>query len=347
MVYDKIENLDLFLSEYCEKEKISGFLRITKEDKILFERSLGYANEEKKIPFTKDTLCVLYSLSKPFCAIGLLKLWERGMVDIDKHPGVYLPEAKAFHSKVTLRHLLQHVSGLPDCYQETEFREKYAPGKYEKLREHVKTISAYPSYFQPGTGDRYANINFNITALIIENVSGMPYAEYMEKEVFAPLGMKSAFVYDGERQIANLAQGYDLKDGKRIPVKISTDWMFGAGDIIGTVEDVYCLNKAIKNKLFLSEKTWKEVLTPNPLNNMGFGCMIIVWHGKKRIQHNGGHTGFRTLHVQLPEDDFDIILLCNSGYGLPREIISEKVYEIFYCDKQENKKRIEMDKGYI
>jgi hypothetical protein len=123
--------------------------------------------------------------------------------------------------------------------------------------------------------------------------------------------------------------------------------MLGAGDILGTVDDVYCLNTAYKNKLLLSDKTWEEIVLPCELNSMGLGNTIFTWHGKRRINHNGGHLGFRTLHVQLPEDDFDIILLSNSGYGDARNVIAEMVYTAFYGDDGSLGERVEMDKGYL
>ena len=127
--------------------------------------------------------------------------------------------------------------------------------------------------------------------------------------------------------------------------------MFGAGDIVGTLDDVYCLNKAIKHRLLLKDETWKEVLSPSPINNMGMGCTVSDWHGKQRITHNGGHLGFRTLHIQLPEDDFDLIFLSNSGFGDARWDISEMVYRAFYGDEdtigESTGETVEMDKGYI
>ena len=81
--------------------------------------------------------------------------------------------------------------------------------------------------------------------------------------------------------------------------------------------------------------------------HMGKGCTITQWHGKHRITHNGGHTGFRTLHVQLPEEDFDLIFLSNSGYGDARNAISEMVYRAFYGDPAEEGAALAMDRGYI
>ena len=342
-----LSDLDKKLKEYCALEKISGVLRVTLKDRIIYQSSFGYANDQNQTVFSENAMFTFYSMSKPLCAIGLLKLVEKDLVDLDAHPKKYLPEADGFHEDVTIRHLLHHVSGLPDFEQNMEFCSRYKPGTNDRIREHLKLLTKYPSYFEPNTKGKYENINFVIPALIIENITGIRYADYMKKEVFEPLGMKTALVDDVNLFAENRVQGYTLENGMRIPIEKSYDWMFGAGDVVGTVDDAYCLNKAYKNKLLLSEKTWKEIVTPSPLNKMGLGNTVLGWHGKKCIRHNGGHLGFRTLHIQLPEDDFDIIILSNSGYGNARADIPEMLYEEFYENSEVISESIGMDVGYI
>ena len=111
------EQLDAFLKEYSEKEQFSGVLRVTKKDTVLYERYCGMACKETSTPFHKNSVFTLYSITKAFVAIGLMLLKDRGFVDLDAHPGVYLPELKGFHKDLTLRHVLQHVSGLPSFSQ--------------------------------------------------------------------------------------------------------------------------------------------------------------------------------------------------------------------------------------
>jgi len=341
------EKLHQQIEEYCKTNKISGMLRITIQDEVVYRQNMGFADWEKQIPFVEESMFTLYSLSKPFCAIGLLKLKDAGLVELDVHPAKYVPEALGFDERVTVRHLLHHISGLPDFEQNRDFGEKYAPGYKEYAREHLKLLTKWPSYFAPGTGGRYANINFVLCALIIENVTGLPYAEYMQREVFDPLGMKGAIVDNQCLEIANRVKGYEIIDGELAEREKSHNWLLGAGDIVATMDDVYCLNKAIKHRLLLKEETWEEILTPSPINGMGMGCAVSDWYGKKRITHNGGHLGFRTLHIQLPEDDFDLIFLSNSGFGEARWDISEMVYKAFYGEEETVAEAIEMDKGYI
>ena len=257
--------LDSFIDNYYKNNKNSGILRITYKDEVLYEKYIGFADIEKGILFSKESMFTLYSLSKPFCALGLLKLADKNLIDIDAHPSEYLPEANGFDSRVTIRHLLHHISGLPDFNQTAKFEQKYKTGLSFELRDHLKELTDYPAVFEPATKGMYANINFIIPALIIENVTGMSYSEYMKNEVFLPLGMKTAMVDSENLNIKNRVTGYELNDDKEI---IAADrmlnWVLGAADVIGTVDDVYCLNKAIKHKLLLKAETWEQVLTPSP-----------------------------------------------------------------------------------
>lgn len=347
MEKDVLKELNRQISEYCSVNRITGMLRVTVMDRIRLQWSFGYADWENRIPFAEDSMFTLYSMSKPFCAMGLLRLKDMRLVALDAHPGHYVPEAAAFHPHVTVRQLLQHTSGLPDFEQTGDFRQKYAPGSVGKIREHLKLLSGYPSHFLPGSAGMYANINYSLAALIIENVTSLPYAEYMHREVFDPLGMKHTVVDKEGLYIPGRVTGYEPVNGRLAPVKKSLDWMLGAGDLVATVGDVYTLNLAVKHRLLLTPETWDEALIPSPLTQKAMaGCTVSLWHGKHRITHNGGHTGFRTLHIYLPQEDFDIIFLSNCGYGNARNDIAEMVYGAFF-EGDRAAEHMEMDTGYI
>lgn len=341
------EKMDSFINWYTKENKNTGCLRVTLKDEIIYEKYIGFADIEKQIPVNKKSMFTLYSLSKPFCAIGLMKLKDKNLVDIDCHPAKYVPECQAFDNRLTIRQILHHISGLPDFVQTAHFEQIYQSGLPNQIRDQLLELAEYPMLFEPGTKAMYANINFIICALIIENVSNMRYDEYMKREVFEPLGMYSAMVDNKNLSVSNRVKGYEIENDRIIACGPELNWMFGAGDIIASVDDVYCLNKAIKHKLLLTHKTWKEVLTPSELNSMGIGCTISSWHGKKRITHNGGCTGFRTLHIQLPEDDFDIIFLSNSGWGEARNDYAEAIYEAYYGKDDIADEKVSMDVGYI
>ncbi len=344
-----VEKMDQYIDAYTDLYRFSGMLRITQRDQIVYQRNVGYADIEQKVPFSTSSVFTLYSISKPFCAIGLLRLAEKGLVDINAHPSKYLKEAEGADSRITIRHLMHHISGLRDFSEERSFIERsYQTWHCPDMRQAVAEIVRCPLNFQPGEGSQYANINFTIQALIIENVSGMKYADYMATEVFAPLGMKNTRIDQLGLLIDHRVRGYGINGGEIISVeRVSPDFFIGAGDVISTIEDVYRLNHAIKHRLLLKPETWDMVLTPSPVNVFGMGCQVVDWHGKTRIQHNGGSSGFRTLHIYVPEDDLDIILLSNFGFGDARWSFVQAIYTAFYGDAASDSGAESMDSGYI
>lgn len=340
-----LELLNKLVSQVCAQELFSGVIRITQNDQILYNARFGYADRAQRQSFTEDSMFTLYSMSKPFCAIGLLLLVDQGLVDLDTHPGKYLPEAAGFHKDVTIRHMLHHTSGMPCFLRDEAFMKEHGPGYAHRIRSKLSVLAQFPNSFPPGAADLYSNINFTIPALIIENITGQTYADYMREQVFAPMGAKTMVVDNETLQIPNRVQGYNLVDGEIIPVEKSHDWMLGGGDLVGRVEDVYCLNTAVKHRLLLKPETWEQVLTPSPINNRGMGCTITQWHGLRRITHNGGHRGFRTFHVHFPQDDLDVIILSNSGFGSARQEILEAVYQAFYNPSAEAEEKMVLDYG--
>lgn len=346
-----LNSLDKKVRTYADDNKINGVLRITVKDRVVYEAKLGWADIASKKEFDKNSMFTFYSLSKPFCVMGFLRLVEQGLVDLDSHPGRYLPEAEKFDPRVTLRQMLCHVSGLPDFGENSEFftEGEFPPSDHRRVRADIARIHELPLHFEPGTGSWYANINIGVPALIIEEITGREYGEYMAKEVFAPLGMEHAMVDRPDLAIPERVTGYGIdENGEVFPQERTLDWMVGGGDIIGTVDDVYRLNHAIKERLILSPETWEMALTPNPISQMGMGCTVIDWHGKRRIHHNGGHLGFRTYHFQIPADDFDLILMSNSGFGNARNDLAEIVHdEVYGTDENSVRLDPELDRGFI
>lgn len=207
-----VKFLDKYIDGYSKVFPFSGVLRVTERDKIIYERNVGYADYVEKVPFDKNSMFTYYSISKPFCVLGLMKLCDKGLVDIDNHPSVYLPEMSGFDRNLTLRHLLHHTSGLPDFEQTPLYKEKYYDDELP-IRKELLRLKEITKGIAPGKEFKYQNINFICAALIIENVFGIEYSEYMRKEIFDPLEMKTAIVDKVGFEIPNRVHGYEY-DGK-------------------------------------------------------------------------------------------------------------------------------------
>lgn len=115
------KELDRWIDSYCEIFPFSGSVCVTSKNKVVYRRNIGLSNRELNVPIDNNTRFRFYSLTKPFTAIGLLRLYEMGRVSLDDHPGKYIPEAVSVHPDITIRSLLDHSHGLPDFSRSQNF----------------------------------------------------------------------------------------------------------------------------------------------------------------------------------------------------------------------------------
>ena len=340
---DRCEKLQLWLEEYAKQTDYSGNLLISHKGKTIFESSIGYANREQGTPLQMDSKFRFYSISKQFTSIAILLLWEQGLVDLDVHPSKYLPYTKDLDSRITLRMLLQHTSGLKELTT-PQFSE--VPGKPDYVKA-LQDLASLPLDFAPGTGENYRNTGFVIASLIIEKISGMPLHIFLKERVFKPFGMETACCEIDDSPIDGLVTGYEKENGQIVPGRyLNAISFFGAGYIVGTVYDLQNFYRSVQEKRLLKPETWDLIYTRSQVGQFGLGCIVFYWDGRLTYQNNGGHIGFRTIHRLLPEEDFDIILLSTTTWGDVRTDVMSAVHKIYLDGTDADLAQPEMDKGF-
>lgn len=341
---DKYRLLTDWLTEYEKNTSFSGSVQVISKGKVIFKKHIGYADRERKIAIDDDTRFRFYSLTKPFTAIGIMKLYEEGMISLSAHPGEYIECARELDTRITIEMLLKHISGLAEIADADKLQKK----EEFDLSAEIEKISDKPLSFKPGGQVEYLNTNFIMLSLILEKFHNMPIDKYLSEKLFPALGMKTALCDTGEKAIEKLAVGYEKdENGEIIPAGyVNQKLMSGAGFGVGKISDVTCFYDAIKNKRCLKSETWEKVFTPSTIGDFGAGCIVFDWNGELTYQHNGGFLGFRTIHRYLPDEDFDIIVLSNVGFVDARTVICDKIHEIYFGDMGKNQNP-EMDKGFI
>lgn len=334
-----------WLEAYARDHHFSGSVLVTGKGRELFRKYIGYADRENNIPITDSTRFRFYSLTKPLIAFAVMQLYEQGKLCLDAHPSVYLDCAEKMDSAVTVKTLLQHTSGLSEIASIKEFvkREDAA------LDKRISVLSEMPLEFAPGTGTEYRNTNYIILTRIVETVSSCGIGDYLRSNVFDLFGMNTADVELSETaQYDDLAVGYEEVDGEiQRGGYINMPLLSGAGCAIGGLNDVLRIYDAVRSRKYLKPETWELILTPSGVGSFGFGCSVFDWHGKRTYQNNGGCTGFRTLHRYLLDEDFDIIILSNTGYGNAREDISEAIWRFSFEQSSIAGETPQMDPGFV
>ncbi len=188
------------IAEIFRKKRLAGFngnVLIAQKGVVLYEKSFGYAHLKEKDSLRVDHAFQLASLSKPFTAVAVLKLYEANKLDLQDSIQHFFPDFP-YHN-VTIQELLSHRSGLPNYtyafMDSVRHGQKYPPNT--TVMHWFAAVKPTPTrYGYPGRSFSYSNTNYLVLAAIVEKVSGVSFEQYLRKHIFVPLGMKHTFFRD-------------------------------------------------------------------------------------------------------------------------------------------------------
>lgn len=307
------------IDHYLEENGFSGTALIAKEGKILHKRGYGLANREHGIINTPDTVYRIASLTKQISAIAIMQLAEKNKLDLHDTISKFLPEYPLPQgAQITIHHLLSHSSGIPSILEFPNLAEiQRHPATPQETMRH---FSSLPLKFAPGTDCEYSDSGYIVLGAIIEAASKQAYADYIQENIFAPLGMNSSF-YESNRLIPRRASGYVQKEGEfRHADYIDMSFPHGSGALTSTVEDLYRLGLGLKTLLSQeSRDSLFKVQAANQAGTITYGYGFRI--GPKNtgmegcrssiIGHFGGIEGFAAASIYYPDTDITIILLSN------------------------------------
>ena len=215
--------------------------------------------------------------------------------------------------KVTIRHLLTHISGIKNYTG----LEGFQLWRHLTQPQFIQAIGAQPMEFQPGETWKYCNTGFNLLGYIIENVSGMDYWDFMSRRVFQPLGMHATTNRLPGLIIPNRAAGYEQTNHVWINRDYDLTDVFSAGAIVSTVGDLAKWNASLDGEGLLNAASKEQMWTPVKLNDgkatkYGFGWSFGEVEGHKNIGHGGSTSGFSASIQRFPDDRLAVIILTNT-----------------------------------
>ena len=296
-----------------------GAVLVAKGDTILLDKGYGAANLDWNIPNTPATRLRIGSLAKQFTAAAILLLEERGKLKLDDSVKTYLPDAPPSWDKITLFNLLTQTSGIHDYTDTPDFG---AMMKRQMTPEQlIATFRDMPLESAPGEKFSYSNSNYVLLGSVIEKVSAMPYARFLQDNLFTPLGMKDSG-HDGAAVLPRRASGYKRKDGAIVNASyIDMSIQYGAGGHYSTTHDLLSWEKALFGGKVLSPASLKKMTTPfrdargpgAPFKG-GYGMGVYAGtaaDGRREISHSGSDAGFVSVMAAYPDDRLFVIVLSN------------------------------------
>lgn len=331
---DKYQKIDDYMNKCLEYGLFNGTVLVAEHDNVILKKGYGYANFEWNILNEPDTKFRLGSITKQFTAMLIMQLVEKGLVKLDGHISDYLPYyPKKTGDIITVHQLLSHTSGIFNLTNDREFfrKDRFLTLNAEEL---TKKFSDKELDFEPGTKWNYSNSGYIVLGAIIEKVTGKPYEQVLQENIFTPLGMSSTGYDHLETIISKRASGYDRGFGTvRNAAYIDMSLPFSAGSMYSTVEDLYAWGNSLYTDKLVSFESLKKMMTP-VMNEYGYGIRMdkVSMEGTDTftvIGHSGGINGFNTVMVRIPESKSTIILLCNTPPMNETEIASS-IMNILY-----------------
>ena len=302
---------------------------LVREGRVVYQRTLGYADLKANVPVRGDTRFLVGSISKQFTATAILMLAQDGRLRLDDAASRFVTELPPSARAITIRQLLSHTGGLPD-------HEELLGGKIERdffvasaasrrapftVRDAFGALGRVPGlHFEPGDRWEYSNTGYLVLGQVVERACDCSYAEFLSRRIFGPLKMKDSLVIpQPPATIARMASAYTLARGEWIDISYSPlNFMVGHDGVVSTIQDMTRWATAIGKEGVLSAESRLGMFQTGSTNdgkptNYGFGWRIDSLDGKRVFQHEGCWSGFRNGIVLSADARLSAIVLTNAA----------------------------------
>jgi D-alanyl-D-alanine carboxypeptidase len=312
----------------------SASIAVVRDGKIVYLNAYGSARLDPKTPATSGMRYSIGSISKQFTAAAVLLLQEQGKLSLDDKVGKFIPDLTRAN-EVTIRQLLSHTSGYQDYWpQDYVMPMMLQPVTTAKI---LDIWARRPLDFDPGTKWQYSNTNYVIAGVIIEKVSGKPLLQFLKEKVFAPLGMTSVANIDEKKLGDTDPTGYMryALGPLRVAPKEGPGWLFAAGELAMTAEDLAKWNISIMDQKLLRPASYRELEREAQLNNglgtrYGLGVSLATEAGHRAVSHGGEVSGFVSESIVFPDERVSVVALTNQDASSAADDIAHGLVPLLF-----------------
>lgn len=311
------KNIDSLLNGYDEKAPGIS-IGIVSNNKLVYEKQFGLANMEYEIPISNETSFHVASVSKQITAFAILLLEDEGKLSLDDDIRIYLPEMHNFQNTITIRHLLNHTSGLKDQFNLLRLSgwtldDVITSEQVLHILFNQKTLN-----FQPNEKHMYSNSGYTLLAEIVARVSKMSFAEFTNKHIFKPLQMHQSQFVDTQGQIVKNKSISYYKTDSTYSEDLFNNFSVGATNLNTTIADLTKWANNFNTKVVGNDSIFKKMHAQTPLNDGSFygyagGQFINTYKSFQRIEHSGQDASYQAYLARFPELNLSIIFTNTNG----------------------------------
>jgi CubicO group peptidase (beta-lactamase class C family) len=288
---------------------------------IKWSNSAGFSCMDGEVPFSKNTLTRIASISKNFTAVAIMQLVEKKLLELDSPIENYLTDLPSDKKKITVRQLLAHTAGISQYIGKKEIENTV---HYESLQDAMEVFIQRPLLFEPGTKYFYTTYGYVILGRIIEKVSSLSYQDYMERNIFDLAEMENTFVEDIDKMYPNKSclyhnGGRKAKKGKQNDLSNRVP----GGGFISTLEDLIKFGNALLAEKLINKESLDTMLKKQPVeydgNKYGLGWFLYGPPPNENIVigHSGGQTGCTSQLMMVPQTKTVAVVLSNTSGNYP------------------------------
>ncbi|MGD1045061.1 MAG: serine hydrolase domain-containing protein [Bacteroidota bacterium] len=307
---------DKLLSAQYKPDEPGCVVLVARKRQIIYEKAFGMADLELSVPNNVNMVFEIGSITKQFTAVAIMQLVEQGKISLQDPINKFIEDYPTHGYTITIENLLTHTSGIKDYWKMKEFDSTFWRKDYT-TSEFINFFKNEPMDFAPGTNLHYSNSGFCLLGYIIEKVSGMTYAKYIEENIFKPAGMKNSYYGNFSKIIKNRAKGYQIgAEGIKNANYISWTVVYSAGSLMSIVEDFLKYYQALNSFKLIKKESLEKTRTSYKLSNgkeTGYGYGIGVGNvmGSPIVGHAGGIFGFYSNQLYFPNEDVSVIIFTN------------------------------------
>ena len=315
--------IDSIFSKWNKPNTPGCALGIIKNGELIYAKGYGLANMEYDIPNSASSVFRIGSTSKQFTAASIVRLAEQGKLTLDDRLKTIFPDFPEYAEKITIRHLLNHTSGIRD-YLTIAYLKGFGDDDYYKDSDIMNwLVNQTDLNFNPRNEFLYSNSGYWLLGQIVKKVSGKNMGDFAQKEIFEPLSMSDTHFHNDHTQIVkNRASGYVPSGNDGYKISMTTLDMIGDGGIFTTINDIKKWDDAYYSSSVLGKKFWNMMTQRGVLNNgevinYASGLDISEYKGLKTIRHGGAFVGFRAELLRFPDQHLSIAIFANRGDANP------------------------------
>jgi CubicO group peptidase (beta-lactamase class C family) len=322
------QTIDNLIQETYLSTEPGAAVIVVREGEVVLRKGQGLANLELGVPIEPDMVFRIGSITKQFTAVAILMLAEQGKLTLDDSISRFLPDYPTHDYLITVRHLLTHTSGIKSYTAMPEWPPVWR--KDFTVQELIDFFKYQPMVSAPGKRWAYNNSGYILLGAIIEKVSGQSYEQFIQQNIFDPLGMRQSYYDDPARIIQRRVAGYEMSsDGFVNAAYLSMTQPYAAGALASTVDDLALWDSALYTERLLKHETLKQAHIPQSLmdgssTGYGYGWIVSEYAGHQFVEHGGGIHGFRARLIRIPDSRVFVAVLSNNG-GVSPELLAFKI----------------------